>query len=522
MNLPAVSLSDLGSQYVIQGAPSLPQISVSGRFNLTSGIPGPVAGSNQYQLRDVFSINTARHSIRLGAEGVLEKMVHATLLNNYGVFTFTTTNPRGTKNATADFLLGLISVMNQDAPTYKIDNDWYYALYVQDDFKVSSRLTLNLGLRWDIQTPITDPHNRFLTFVPGMQSRIVSSAPLGLLFPGDPGVGRGIISTQFKNISPRIGIAWDPFGDHKTAIRAAGGVFYGSMSGNEWNISSDNQPFAIRQQFNDGYSLSDPYKLQPGGVGPFPYSYSPSAPRFVAPSAIQGIGLDYVSPYTYQMNAAVQRQVSRDASFTIAYVGSLTHRIPVSPDLNYPIITSAANTANVNARRPYLPNVLSTISITKSILNAAYHGLQVTGDKRMGRNFSIKGYYTFGKSLDFINTQSSQEQVATDWNNIALDRGRTNNDRRHNAVISGIFRELKYFAHAPGIVRAVAGGWSLSAIGSFRSGTPLTITAGSDRNFDGNNIDRADLIGNPFLDPATESRATRSSINGSTRQRSPA
>jgi hypothetical protein len=399
--------------------------------------------------------------------------------------------------------------MNQDAPTYKINNDWYYALYAQDDFKVSSRLTLNLGLRWDIQTPITDPHDRFLTYVPGAQSKIVTSAPRGLLFPGDPGVGRGIISTQFTNISPRIGIAWDPFGDHKTALRAAGGIFYGSMSGNEWNTSSDNQPFAIRQQFNAGaalgandvYSISDPYRNAPGGVGPFPYSYTPSAPRFIFPAAIVGIGQDYMSPYTFQMNAAVQRQISRDTSFTVAYVSNLTHRIPVSPDLNYPILAAGATTGNVNSRRPYNPqNVLSTIGVTKSILNSAYHGLQITGDKRMGRNFSIKGYYTFGKSLDFINAQSSTQQVATDWNNIALDRGRTNNDRHHSAVVSGIW-ELKYFQHSPKVVRLVAGGWSLSAIGTFRSGLPLTITSGSDRNFDGNSNDRADLIGDPHLDP---------------------
>src|SRR4051794_18815963 len=200
------------------------------------------------------------------------------------------------------------------------------------------------------------------------------------------------------------------------------------------------------------------------------------------------------------MNVSVQRQLRRDTSVTVSYVGNLTHRIPVSPDLNYPVLTAGATTANVNQRRLYLPGILSTILVTKSILNSAYHGLQMTAEKRMSRNFSVKGYYTFGKGLDYINTQSSQEQVATDWNNIALDRGRANNDRTHSAVISGIW-DLRYVGHAPRVVRAIAGGWSLSGIATFRSGLPLTITAGSDRNFDGTNNDRADLVGNPWLDP---------------------
>jgi hypothetical protein len=125
-DLPQISLGDLGSKFQIQGTPSLPQIQVSGRFNLNSALAGPVAGSNQYQLRDLFSINSSRHNIRIGGEVILEKMVHDALLTNYGDFRFTTTNPRGTKNATADWLLGLPATMNQDAPTTKIDNSWYY------------------------------------------------------------------------------------------------------------------------------------------------------------------------------------------------------------------------------------------------------------------------------------------------------------------------------------------------------------------------------------------------------------
>jgi hypothetical protein len=391
--------------------------------------------------------------------------------------------------------------MNQDAPTTKIDNDWYFALFVQDDFKVSPRLTLNLGLRWDIQTPITDPLDRFLTFKAGVQSKIVPTAPVGLLFPGDPGVGRGIISTDFNNVSPRVGLAWDPTGSRKTAIRAAAGFFYGSMSGNVWNTSSDNQPFAIRQQFNTVYSISDPYRLLPGGVSPFPYSYSPSAPRFAAPSAVYGIDPNYSTPYSVQMNFAIQRQIRRDLSITAAYVSNLTHHIPIAPDLNYPILSAGANTANVNNRRPYLPGVLSTISMIKPLLNSAYHGLQITGEKRLSHNFLIKGYYTFGKGLDYVNTQNSTLQVASDWNNLALDRGRANNDRRHSASISGVW-DIRYFNKSPLALKAIASGWSLAVIASFRSGLPLTITSGLDNNFDGiSSSDRADLIGNPFLDP---------------------
>jgi hypothetical protein len=161
-----------------------------------------------------------------------------------------------------------------------------------------------------------------------MQSRIVPTAPAGLLFPGDPGVGRGIIGTAWHNVSPRLGLALDPFGDRKTAIRAAAGIFYGSISGNEWNTSSDNQPFAIRQQFDTVYSISDPYRLLPGGVSPFPYSYSPLNPRFAPPSAVLAIALNYKLPYTYQMNFAVERQIAADTRITVAYVNNLTHRIP--------------------------------------------------------------------------------------------------------------------------------------------------------------------------------------------------
>ncbi len=120
---------------------------------------------------------------------------------------------------------------------------------MQDDFRIRPRLTLNLGLRWDVQTPRTDPLNRVVNYVPGQKSTVNPLAPVGALFYGDPGVERGGIPTSCTHFSPRVGFAWDPFGDGKTSIRGAVGMFYGSISGNEWNTMTNFQPFSTRLTF---------------------------------------------------------------------------------------------------------------------------------------------------------------------------------------------------------------------------------------------------------------------------------
>src|SRR5204862_6217251 len=203
------------------------------------------------------------------------KDIQDTLLNNYGVFQFNNTS---TGNGLADFLVGIPSSVTQDAPVTAYTNTWYTSAFIQDDFRVTSRLTLNLGLRWDVQTPPTDPYNRVTNYVPGQQSIVNPSAPVGALFYGDPGVERGGIPVSYSHISPRIGIAWDPFGDGNTSIRAAIGYFYGSISGNEWNTMTNFQPFSTRLTFSNinrrassttllplGASLSNPYNAFHGG-----------------------------------------------------------------------------------------------------------------------------------------------------------------------------------------------------------------------------------------------------------------
>ena len=501
VNTPDLALGDLGSQFSIQGPNSLPQITVSGFFNLTSAIFGPTAGSDLWMFRDVLNLSRGKHSFKIGGEVSYEEMIHDTTLNNYGVFSF---DGSRSGNALADFLLGHPRTMNQDAPIVKTDNLWFVSGFAQDDWQIHPRVTLNLGLRYDLQQIPTDPRDRKLTFVQGRQSTVVPNAPEGLVFPGDEGIGRGIVTADKNNLAPRLGVAWDPTGDGRTAVRAGLGVFYGSLSGNEWNQTADNQPFTIRQQFNLPYSLTEPYRNLPGGVSPYPYEYDPANPRFLFPSAIYGPSLEFELPYSYQMNVSVQREVLPSVSVTAAYVGALGRKYPLSPDVNYPVFGPGATAGNVNARRPIQPGTLGRINLIQSIMGTDYHGLQITGEKR-GSRLTAKAYYTFGKAMEDASLGESTVQgsgatnPAQNSNDLAAERARTSTDRRHNFVASAIWN-LDYYEGSNRILGALLNDWTISTIVTLRSGTGLTITAGTDRNLDGINNDRANVDGDWSLD----------------------
>ena len=500
LNTPQTSLGDFGSTFNVQGPPALPQITVSGYFTLSQAIAGPVAGTNFYSMRDQVSLTHGRHTLKFGGEISLNKDIQQTLLNNYGVFSFTGTK---TGNALADYVAGLPVSMNQDAPITAMDNFWVGAFFLQDDFRIHPHLTLNLGLRYELQQPPTDPFNRESTFKLGVQSQVLkgSQVPTGLLVPGDPGIGRGIVSMKWNHVSPRLGLAWDPSGDGKTSIRAGAGIFYGSVSGNEWNSTSNYNPFAVRQTFPNVGTLSNPYLNQPGGVSPFPFTYDPNNPRFILPASIYGVAPNFVWPYTYQFNFSVQRQVMKDLTLTAAYVGSFAHRLPFAVDLNYPFYNSTATSSNVNNRRPIQPGTLSQIYSVQSVMQASYNSLQITAEKRFSHHVSAKGFFTFAKSLEDVQLDNNTVNgLAQDYRALNLERGRSDNDRRKVAVGSFIWK-MDYFNRVNPFLRAIVNDWELSAIVSLQSGLPFSVTTGTDVNLDGNSNDRANLIGNPFLDP---------------------
>jgi outer membrane receptor protein involved in Fe transport len=507
-NEPAISLRDLGSAFTPQGAPSLPQITVTGFFTLSNAIGGPTAGTDLYSIRDVFSWNKGRHSLKFGAELSLNKDTQDTLLNNYGVWGFN--NAGATSNALANFLIGIPTSLTQDAPVTAYTNSWYTALFLQDDFRVNQRLTLNLGLRWDMQTPPTDPLNRVMNYVPGQRSVVNPIAPPGPLFYGDPGVERAGIPGDYDHFSPRVGFAWDPFGNGKTSIRAAAGLFWGSISGNEWNTMTNFQPYATRLTFPNvlattspagvpnGASLRNPYNNFPGG-NPFPYTGA-----FTTGGGLFAVAPDFTWPRTFQMNVSVQREILKDLTLGVAYVETISSHLPFGRDVNYPLITATATTAanNVLARRPN--PAFGAVTVLDSDQEANYHGLQLTGNYRLGRRVSINGFYTLSKTWSSVQLHNNTTQgLAQNFTRLGLENGRADTDQRHVLSISGNIVP-DFYRGDNRIMKAIINGWSLSPILRMRSGRPFTVTNGNvDANLDGQTNDRARVIGDPHLDNPT-------------------
>ena len=506
INLPAVGLDDLGSSFTTQGPKTLPDLSVSGYFSAGGALAGPVSDTDFYSVRDMVSMTKGKHSLALGGELSLEKDMIVGNLDNFGIFNFATSAPTSTGNALSDLITGQVSSMEQDTPYHGLISNWYFALYGQDTYRVTPRFTLNLGLRYDVQTSPVESSDLTATFIPGVQSTKIPSAPLGMLFPGDKGVPRGIAPNQLHHVSPRVGIAWDPFGDGKTAVRAGAGLFFGSVSGNEWNQPANAQPFAIRQTFNSITSLTNPYGNPasfPNG-NPFPYTYNPASPRFLPAASIETISTDYKWPLVYQLNMAVQRQLPRNVSATVAYVGTLSHHLPFMLDKNYAAYAPGASTSqtSINARRPYDPGVLGQITYDESNETASYHSLQISASRPLTHNLLLSGFYVFSHSFQSVNESAIGQASAQDFDNLWEERGPTDNDRRHVASISGMWN-IDYFKGSNFLMRHVLNGWTISPIVSLQSGAPFNISTGANNNKDSANANRPNLVSgaDAFFDP---------------------
>jgi hypothetical protein len=530
------TLASFGSNFTIQGPTALPQLTGAG-FNTGNPNAGPVTGSDNYEIRDMVTVTKGKHNLSLGGEFALDKTMFLANLYNYGEIGFSTSAPTSTGVTLADFLTGQINSFEQDSPYTTHLSTWHTALFAQDDYRITPRLTVNLGLRWDIDTPPTEAHDRTESFVPGQQSTIATAAPLGVVFPGDKGVGRGIVSTSFSHISPRLGIAWDPFGDGKTSIRSAVGIFYGNPSGNEWNQPGNAMPFAIRNGFGSETSLTNIYNVgfpstAPGG-GVFPYNYNPANPKFYPSQSIEAIGLNFKDSSVYQYNLSVQRQLPYKINATAAYVGTLGRHLSTFIDANYApystvnssggalVGTLATSAASQQQRRQFdaginlTPGTISGITYLLSDQTSNYNALQITASKAMARGFTVSGFYVWSRALEsgeFVENggmtgvqdygyfghpfTAQNNSMGAVGGGLGPEYQLMANNRTNLATISGMWRP-DYFHGSNKIVSEALNGWTISSIAYFESGQPVSVSSGSNLNFDSLGQSRPNFTGVP-------------------------
>jgi hypothetical protein len=522
------TLASFGSNFQIQGPAGLPYLNGAG-FSTGNPNAGPVTGSDNYELRDVVSMTKGKNNLSLGGEFALDKTMFAANLNNYGDVGFSTSAPTTTGNAIADFITGQINSFEQDTTYITHLSTWHIAAFAQDNYRITPRLTANLGLRWDIDTPPVDAHDRTATFVPGQQSTVTPAAPLGMLFPGDSGIGRGLTSTAFSHISPRLGFAWDPFGDGKTSIRAAAGIFWGSPSGNEWNQPGNAMPFSIRNGFGSETSMTYIYDVGfvpggctghcPAGGGIFPYTFTPSAPKFYPSQGIEAIPSTFKDSSVYQFNLSVQRQLPYKVSLTAAYVGTLGRHLSSFLDANYApystvnssggALVGALSTAaaSTEQRRQYdaginlAPGTLGGITYLISDQTSNYNGLQVSATKAMSRGFSFSGFYVWSRALESSNPvenggmnmqdpgvlgkpfTASNNQMGASGGGLQEEKGLMDQNHDSNATISGMWK-IDYYHGSNKFVMELVNGWQISPVVYLISGGPFTVSTGSNKNFD--------------------------------------
>lgn len=510
--------------------PAMMTLSITGGPSLAGGGNNPgYFNTLVYSGNEDLTIIKGKHQLQVGAQ-YMRSYMHAQ--NTRGVNgTLSFTGQYSTVGGTtglgyADFVTGRLNAYGQGRPFYDDDKSDYYALYIQDGWRVSSRLSINLGIRFE---PFLPQHNmdryveafsmnNFLAGKVGTTPASGLTPPAGLIFPGDAGYPpNNQYNNRINHFLPRVGIVWDPIGDGKTSIRASYGLLYDMPHMFFYTRVSNNPPWGATLTRTGGpFPLSNPWDGYPGG-DPFVQSSSTAGTGrsfgFFPTSGVYAVSdPNLQNPQVSTWNLTIQRQVG-SWLFSGSYIGNHTAHLWSSRELDPQIYipgncnagqygltaagpcssTSGANTA---ARRlltilnPTWGPWYSTIAYLDAGATSSYNGMLLSAQHRLADNFSVLANWTYSHCLADPSTTELTGPSYVDPNNRAADRSSCSSDHRHQINISGVLTSPRLH----GFLGSLANDWQASPIFHWSNGNLTTATYGTDVALTGAGSQRAQQI----------------------------
>jgi outer membrane receptor protein involved in Fe transport len=461
------------------------------------------------------SWTTSEHTVKFGGDAIRTGQRYAvsggapeqTTLHFDGRYTSRGNNTGDLAYSTADMLLGRTGGFFQGGVLDYTIHIWNYFFFLQDQWKITPRLTLSAGVRYEIYMPpsvIDDKRTEYYDANPvhgsvsTYRSGIFPNAPAGMAFEGDPGVPKGFYETEYNLLAPRLAIAWDVQGDGKTAVRAGVGKFFGSTALQVLDWPSEQNPWQASAACLGDTIASNPWLACQNPTytsPPTPFTFSDvQSYRWPSPvSQIYGFDPNYKTAYNWQWNVSVQRELLKPLTLQLGYVGSRGRNLTTIDDINWADYAPGAGWGDMQARRPN--QNYANIYMASSRSKSAYDALQAVANLRVGGQLSNVLTYVYQRGRSDCDADATN--LATRCHANPKDfQGEWAENVPHHIFKFFFTWDMPLFRNADTLLGKILGGWQISGSGSFYSGTPLDVNSGwNEWNFDGVPGDRPDLVG---------------------------
>jgi hypothetical protein len=494
----------------------LPNIMISGYSSIGNQDFFPeILNENNYQLKDSFTWIRGRHTMNMGGDLIRRQHGFFQTQNTRGDFTFnqlltsdinSNDSPvlqlENPGSSLASFLVGYPISSFRDGLTGPFGMSWWeFSTYFMDDFRVSPRLTLNLGLRYDLFTPMVEDHNRLANF---------DFATGNFISPSMPGVSSsGNVATNKKNFAPRLGFAYTPSNDGKTVIRGAYGIFYSLQADqSDGELAYNPTGFFNSQTMQLNASSIPVMRLSTGFATPAnPTGALPASSLSDPIGRASAVPFHNPTPYVQEWNLNVERQLAKDMVLQVGYVGIHAVHLTFLRNLNQALQPLDTNfMGGTNYGRPFYSTVpqVAAIRTTVNDISTSMNGLQVRLEKRFSAGWTMLTSYTYQHTIGLTEENETAGGSAEPQNtyNMRAERGSIGPDFRHQFTTAASY-ELpfgpgKRFLKSNSPLRWVAGGWQANAIVTIYSGQAFTPLLSYDPTHTGSGGARPDVVGNPY------------------------